>query len=279
MRRTLPALVAIALALGACGGGDGDDDDAVVGQSITSSTEAGSETTSSSDSAGTSASGQTSGNSRSSATTAKAGTAGGGNRTAARVGAAPGTYRYARKGMSSVSGGYTASKPVDVKCAANVEAAKGQEQRTTFTGSCQDKETLTRFSDAGAELVFIKVAHGNKERSFRPTPPAAVAPKPATPGRAWTWSMTSIDGEATITAQGKVVRTERITAGGESVDTVVYELALDTKTPEMTRTEKRTVWWSDKHGLMVKQHDISDTEQSGFKVHGDTTTTIESLKP
>ena len=281
MRKTLPTLVAIALLLGGCGGGD-DGGENSADESTTTSTAAVGDTTTPDSGTATPAPGQTTGRSGSSATTAKAGatSTGSGSRPAsARVGAAAGTYRYAKKGTSSVSGGYTASKPVDTKYEAKAEAAKGQEQRTVCSGSCLEKETVTRFSEAGAELTSFKVMHGNKERTFVPSPPAPIAPKPATPGRAWSWSTTSTDGQATITAQGKVLRAERITAGGESVDTVVYELTVSTKTPEMTRTEKRTVWWSDKHGLMVKQQDITDTDQSGFRVHTDTTTTIESLKP
>lgn len=280
MRRGLMLFMAIALLFsGACGAGDGDDADQAVGDESLLPDRSGDDAEGGD---GTTTDGETPDGGGPAATTGKAGrsaSAAGPGATAPKgtVGAEPGVYRYTRKGDSSVSGAYEATKPIDTDYSATVNPPQGQEQRATYIGSSPEKEAVYRFSAAGAEFTFVKYAYGNKMRDFKPSPPAAVAPTPATAGRTWSWTMTSTDGTSTVTGTGKVLRTERIKAGGEQVDTAVYELVIEHKTPELTKTEKKTIWWSHRHGLMVKQHDVIDTDQSGFQVHAEATTNIVSL--
>lgn len=282
-RRAAPLLVALAVLTAACGGGTSSDDDTSVGDGVGTrrSTAAGDGSTAPADGSTTAA------GKGGSATTGSAGTAGGTNAAASqkrggtgKVGAAPGVYQYSRKGTSSVSGGYTASKKVDASYTATVEESSGTEQRTVFTGSSPEEEQTVRYTDSGSDLVHMVLEFGGgKRREFRPNPAVRLVPTTATPGTTWSYTLTSTDGSTTIAVVSKVVGTERITGGGKTVDTVVLEVKLDTKTPELTRTETRTIWWSPKYRLMVKGHEVSEGDQAGFHVRSEADTTIRSLDP
>lgn len=283
-RRVAPLLLALAVLTAACGGGTSSDDDTSVGDGVGTrrSTAAGDGSTAPGDGA------TTSGGKNGSATTGKAGSRAAGGTSAgattksgaAKVGAAPGVYQYSRKGTSSVSGGYTASKKVDASYTATVEESSGTEQRTVFTGSSPEEEQTVRYTDSGSELVHMVLEFGGgKRREFRPNPAVRLVPTTATPGTTWSYTLTSTDGSTTIAVVSKVVGTERITGGGKTVDTVVLEVKLDTKTPELTRTETRTIWWSPKYRLMVKGHEVSEGDQAGFHVRSEADTTIRSLDP
>ena len=285
-RRFAPIVVVFAVLLAACGGGGAADDDTSVGDGVGTrrSTAAGDGSTAPGD--GSTASG---GGKGGSGTTGKAASrsAGGGGTGAttkggavATVGAVPGVYQYTRKGTSSVSGGYTASKKIDTSYTATVEASSGPEQRTVFTGSSPEEEQTIRYAEAGTELVHMVVEYGGgKRREFRPNPAARIVPKTATPGTAWSYTLTSTDGSTTIAVASKVIGPERISAGGKTVDTVVLEVKLDTKTPELTRTETRKIWWAPKYSLIVKSHELAEGDQAGFHVRSEADTIIRSLDP
>lgn len=264
IRRLVAALLALSL-LAACGGGDGDDDAARSSSDKASTTTTPDGKTSSGtdgadddgkgsgptvtsgekptpiDGGGSSGAGNTGGGGSTDTTPTTSGSVP--PRTGNERTATPGTYTYNRTRDGSPTQGTLV-----------VHRPQGADQRfvTTYQGG-EAAETLLRSRSGGIDLLLLKTTTpllGTEE--YRPSPPVQFAPDPAPVGTTWSWRITSTDGDQTLDGTFRVARTERLTIGGEAVDTVVFESTVNVSGDNFTGTLHQTTWASPKYRLVVR---------------------------
>lgn len=260
IRRFLAVLFALSL-LAACGsGGDGDDSatDRSTGDKASTTTADDGQTPAGTDAAddGTTSTGPTV-TSGEKPTPITAGSGGSGGNTTATTSATSGTAPP-RTGdeRSATAGTYAYHRTRDgspTQGTLVVHAPQGSDQRyvTTYPGG-EANELVVRARSGAIDLLMLKTTtplFGTKE--FRPSPPVLFAPDPAKVGATWSWRMTSIDGGRTLDGAFRVVRTERVTVGGEPVDTVVVEGTVNIS-GDITGTLHQTSWASPRYRLVVR---------------------------
>jgi hypothetical protein len=276
-------LVVVLLAAG-CGNGD-EKDEASAKKTTTTTAVAESTTTSSKvvsntpnatgTGKGATASGPASaaGGATTSTTAAKANTSKSGVRLAA-----PGSYTYDRTGTmhSSVFGDQSLDGPITLKI--DPPANNGTEQHAATTAPEGSNEQTIRLLDEGAYFTQLKQTRSGISKEFLPNPAVLALPNEATPGRTWSWTVTSTDGGTTLNASFKVERTETLTIGGRRIDTTVLTVVLKT-TGDIEATITSTNWVSLAKSLIVRADDKSDGRVGSITFNSQSTQTLRSTDP
>lgn len=213
------------------------------------------------------------------ATTAKSGSAAAATSTASSVGAKPGQYKYALSGTGAFG-------PVSGDAVDTVDPANGADQHISSKDANGNAsgDTVLHFQSDGVYLKNLKLMAGiTKEWVFDPI--GLAVPLPATVGKTWQWGpYTSTDGKTKISASGKVLRTEAVPAGSESVDCVVIELTVTTH-GDIETTSTQDIWASQKYNLTIQEHDVvNGTATFGnppttYPVKSDTWRKLHSTQP
>lgn len=159
-----------------------------------------------------------------------------------------------------------------------VTAVKDGVQTSTLHADRADTDQTVLVRDAGSYLAELHLATPLFDKTFRPSPAGLLLPDPATVGKAWSWSATSTDGTSTVKTQHKVVRTETLTIGGKSVQTVVLQSVIAIS-GDVTYTADVTTWVVPTLRLPVKDHTVGNGTFNGTKVTSDTTSVMRSTVP
>jgi hypothetical protein len=212
-------------------------------------------------------------------TTAKPGGTSTGPGTSSTAGAKPGQYKYALSGTGAF--GPVSGDEVDT-----IDPANGADQHSSSKDPSGNatSETVLHFQSDGVYLKDLKLIAGvTKEFVFDPI--GLAVPLPATVGRTWQWGpYTSTDGKTKISATGKILRTEAVPAGSESVDCVVVELTVTTH-GDIETTSTQDLWASQKYNLTIQEHDVVNgsatfgNPPTTYPVHSDTWRKLHSTQP
>jgi hypothetical protein len=282
MRRSLVAVLAAVLQLGACGGDKKKDVSTSKETSTTIASDAGATTAVDSGGATTTAAAGT----PKSGTSKKAGGTSGGTASGPQPGpqqatpagvksTAPGTYTYKVTGTAAVAS--PTPQKVDTTSTLKVDPLQGTDQHTSLSTPQGGQENVLRYQGDGVFIVNLKLT-GPINKEFKIDPPGLAFPQPATVGKAWGWSATSTDGKTTVKSDFKILRTETIAIGSEQVPTVVVEAKVVTS-GDITSTSTRTMWTSEAYRLIVRQDEKTNGKFGAFPFSIDTSSVMQSTKP
>jgi hypothetical protein len=191
----------------------------------------------------------------------------------------PGTYKYDNSGSSSPGG---AAPPVSTLV---VDPPAGTRQHATreskqANGDGSTTETTFDFQPQGVFLVELKTttkAFGITDTTdLVANPPVMVAPtgvKPGTPPIEFDISGSG----ASVHVKIEFVRAEKVTVGGQSVDTLVIH-QTGTLSGKINGTQTSDMW-QPLHGPTVKDHTVLDGTYGSIKVHSDITSMLQKITP
>lgn len=191
----------------------------------------------------------------------------------------PGTYKYDTAGGSSPGGAVPPVATLVVDPPAGTRQHVTRESRQS-NGDGGTTETTFDFQPQGVFLVELKTttkAFGITDTTdLVANPPVMVAPtgvKPGTPPIEFDISGSG----ANVHVKIEFVRTERLTIGGQAVDTLVIH-QTGTLSGKINGTQTSDMW-QPLHGPTVKDHSVLDGTYSSIKVHSDVTSTLQKLTP
>jgi len=195
---------------------------------------------------------------------------------------AAGTYTYDTTGTVSF-GGAPGSFPARTTLV--VDPPQGVSQHSTrderdSSGNGSVGDTTLEFRPAGVFIDELKTttrAFGVSDvTDLTANPPALVLATGAKPGDHLVFDMSGSGVNAHVTID--VVRTETVSIGGQSVDTLVVHqaAALSGKADGSTVADN---WVSPQYDMIVKEHTVSDFTAYGSRAHSDETSTLERLTP
>jgi len=274
-RRALPSLVVALVALAACGGGDDPSKVASEGgeEGTTTSvgSDAGSEADGSSVDAGDAASTTTPG------ATPGAGGGAAATSTSASSGGAPaagipaeGSYRYHTTGTSKI--GAQPSEKVDEETVTTLTDLGGGKVRQASEG----QEAVLEWTESAVLLHRLDLTQPGFERHFEATPPLQYAPRPLKVGQTWTWKLTAAGQPTTIAQDSRTDRTERVTVGGTTYDTIVVVTKV-TLSGDVSGTVDLTQWIDVATENPVRVH--AKTDITTFMFKSDTTSDFTGFTP
>jgi hypothetical protein len=283
--RRLAAGAALVLLLGACGDGGGAPE-AVresASQATTTSVAAAPSTTA------PASAGVTSTTTRPRTTTTRAGAVTT-TTTAAPVGAralapaTPGTYRYDTAGATTALGN---TAPFPAVTTLVVDAASGTRQRSTrnlrdSAGNGVQSEFNLDYRPEGVFLVSLRLTVGfsgvTDARELRPASPVLLLATGAGPGA---HREADLAGTSAAKLVIDVLREERVTIGGQAVDTLVMRATVTLAPGDVTGRQELTVNIDRGSRLWVKERSVLDASAAGglFTAHSEYTATLQRLTP
>ena len=198
--------------------------------------------------------------------------------------AAPGTYRYDTSGQSTIGALVT---PFPAVTTLVVEAATGSTQRSTrnlrdTAGNGPVLESTFEYRSDGVYLVAFRLTATvlliTQTAELRPPTPVLFLPKDAAPGLHRELDIPSAQGTAHLVLD--VVRTERVTVGGQGVDTLVVRLGASLG-GQIGGTVDFTVWLAPVHRLWVKERFVADaaTPDGAIRYRAEFDATLQRLTP
>jgi hypothetical protein len=267
--RRLAAGVVLVLLLGACGDG-GTAPEAVresASQLTTSTTVAAPTSTTASPGAG-----------RTTTTTAAPADA------RALTPAAPGTYRYDTAGATTALG---STVPFPAVTTLVVDAPSGTRQRSTrnlrdAAGNGVQSEFNLDYRPEGVFLVSLRLTVGFSgvvdSRELRPASPVLLLATGAGPGA---HREADLAGTSAAKLVIDVLREERVTIGGQAVDTLVMRATVTLAPGDVTGRQELTVNIDRGSRLWVKERSVLDASAAGglFTAHSEYTATLQRLTP
>ena len=301
--RAATAAVVLALSLvgAACGGGD-DDDDVKADSSSTSSSVAGGSTTTTaardpSASSTTVADGGPATTAEApSATTAPAATAPPATPAPGPVALtppAPGTYRYATSGQTTVTGAPIPIPPIPypplTTNAVDPAAGTRQHMRRNLVDGAGNGSTVDYIFDYRADGIYLESlkftfmfsGQSNVQDLTPPTPLLFLAAG-AGPGASRTLNVPVGTGSARVVVD--VTGTERVTIGGRGIDTLVVRSVATLPPGDITGTQTLTVNLDPASRLWLKESGVGDGTAvvagvGTLRVQSNYAALIESLTP
>ena len=282
MRRLAAGVLLVLLA----GCGDGEPAPEAVresaGQETTTSTVAATTTTSAPGRTTTTAAGARTTTTRRAAATTPTTTHSAGAR--ALTPATPGTYRYDTAGATTFAGN---TVPFPAVTTLVVDAPSGTRQRSTrnlrdAAGNGLQTEFTLDYRPEGVFLVALRVTTGfsgiTDVRDLRPASPVLLLATGAGPGAHREADLT---GNSPAKLVVDVLREERLTIGGQSVDTLVMRATVTLAPGDVTGRQELTVNVDRGTRLWVKERSVTDASAAGglFTAHSEYTATMQRLTP
>lgn len=217
-------------------------------------------------------------------TTTRASTASAPARSQALTPAAPGTYRYDTSGATTFVGTTVAFPAVTTLV---VDAPSGTRQRFTrdlrdATGNGLATEFSLDYRPDGVYLVMLKVTTGFSGiadvRELRPASPVLLLATGAGPGAHREADLTGTSAAKLVI---DVLREERVTVGGQAVDTLVLRAVVTLAPGDITGRQELTVNIDRRTRLWVKERSVTDASAAGglFTAHSEHTATLQRLTP
>lgn len=207
-----------------------------------------------------------------------------GSTSGAAVFAKAGTYRYATEGTTKIG----ELPPRDLPEETTLVAKSPSGDTQTFIRDLRDDEgngTLTEtdlvYRGSGVYLSRIKATSnfqggGADVRELEPSKPELVLPAKDPVGFTTSFKVTGDGVTADVTL--KILRTENVGIGGQSVEAIVTELKV-IFSGEVTGTQRSTSWFSLKNSLLLKEDVSGDVQNGVIRVQTDYKATLKSLTP
>jgi hypothetical protein len=206
---------------------------------------------------------------------APAATRSGGSTTASDPSATPpGRYTYDSSG--TVNAG--TPQQVDGTATLTVDAVQAGRQHSVLKSEQGSTEQDVVVRPDGAYLARLAMTNPAFNKEFAPAEPVLLVPDPATPGRTWSWTLTSTDGKTKAALTARITRTETLTVGGVATPTSLVESTLRL-TGDVTYTGQMQHWYDAAHRLTVKDHTKGSGTFSGFAFTTDITSVLRSTRP
>ena len=198
--------------------------------------------------------------------------------------ATPGTYRYDTAGATTFAGTTVAFPAVTTLV---VDAPSGTRQRSTrnlrdAAGNGLQTEFTLDYRPDGVYLVSLRVTTGfsgvTDVRDLRPASPVLLLATGAGPGAHREADLT---GNSPAKLVVDVLREERLTIGGQAVDTLVMRAVVTLGPGEVTGRQELTVNVDRGSRLWVKERSVTDASAAGglFTAHSEYTATMQRLTP
>ncbi len=198
--------------------------------------------------------------------------------------ATPGTYRYDTAGATTLLGN---TVPFPGMTTLVVDAPSGTRQRSTRNlrdgaGSGLQTEFTLDYRPEGVFLVSLRVTTGfsgiTDVRDLRPASPVLLLATGAGPGAHQEADLT---GNSAAKLVVDVLREERLTIGGEAVDTLVMRATVTIGPGDVTGRQELTVNIDRGSRLWVKERSVLDASAAGglFTAHSEYTATLQRLTP
>ncbi len=160
-----------------------------------------------------------------------------------------------------------------------IDPPQGTRQHSTVSsGSSGKMETTLDYLADGVHVVEIKLTAGSLVFDFVGNPPPLAAPTGGKPGQSVDFDLVDSAHGTTIHVHIDFVRTESISIGGQSVDTMVIH-QVGTLSGQITGTQTQDAWVSQQDDLIVKTHQVADVKYQVYNSHSDVTSTLEKLTP
>jgi len=112
-------------------------------------------------------------------------------------------------------------------------------------------------------------------QDLRPPTPQPLLPAGARPGTHLEYDVSS--GTSTAHVVIDVLRTERVTIGGQGVDTLVMHVVARLPAGDATGIVDLTAWFAPSARLWVKEKFVLDASAGGFTLHSDYAATLQRL--
>ena len=198
--------------------------------------------------------------------------------------AAPGTYRYDTAGATTFVGN---NVPFPAVTTLVIEPPTGTLQRSTrnlrdAAGNGLATEFTLDYRPEGVFLVSLKVTTGFSGiidvRDLRPASPVLLLATGAGPG---THREADLAGTSTAKLAIDVLREERLTIGGQAVDTLVMRATVTLGPGDVTGRQELTVNVDRGTRLWVRERSVTDASAAGglFTAHSEYTATLQRLTP
>jgi hypothetical protein len=192
---------------------------------------------------------------------------------------AAGTYTYDQSGGTSAG---SFSIPVDDTGTLQIYAAtkSGSDYRQRQVRRYSDKESGDQrllFTDKGIYIESSNATVYGMSQECETDEPLLGVRLPLKVGT--TWSDSGTCSGVTIKLTGKVLRTERYTVGGTSLNTFVVRVTAKGTSDQGSQTTTETMWISPDYRLTV--HSVSDAtgEAQGYTFERHVTESLRSLTP
>jgi len=204
--------------------------------------------------------------------------------TRALTPATPGTYRFDTAGATTFAGNIV---PFPAVTTLMVDAPTGTRQRSTrnlrdAAGNGLSTEVTVDYRPDGVYLVSLRVTTGfsgvTDVRELRPAAPVLLL---ATGDRPGAHREADLTGTSAARLVVDVLRDERVTVGGQPVDTLVLRAVVTLAPGDVTGRQELTVNVDRNSRLWVKERSVTDAAAAGglITVHSEYTATLQSLTP
>jgi hypothetical protein len=198
--------------------------------------------------------------------------------------AAPGTYRYDTAGATTFAGN---TVPFPAVTTLVVDPPSGTRQRLTRNlrdpaGNGLTTEFTLDYRPDGVFLVTLRVTVGfsgvTDTRELAPASPVLLL---ATTDRPGAHREADLAGTSPARLVIDVLREERVTVGGQPVDTLVTRAAVNLAPGDVTGRQELTVNVDRASRLWVKERSVTDASAAGglITVHSEYTATLQRLTP
>jgi len=197
----------------------------------------------------------------------------------------PGTYRYSTSGQTVVAGSRVVFPAVTTLV---VDPPSGTRQHSTRnlrdgSGNGTATEFTLDYRADGVYLVGLRITTGfsgmTDARDLTPSSPVLLLPTGARPGAHVESGLAAGGGAARLVVD--VLRDERLTIGGQVVDTLVMRAAVTLPPGDVTGRQELTVNVDPGSRLWVRERGVADASAAGglITLHSDYTATLQRLIP
>ncbi|HEX2119073.1 MAG TPA: hypothetical protein VHF91_07805 [Acidimicrobiales bacterium] len=198
---------------------------------------------------------------------------------------APGTYRYDTSGTTTFGG---TSIPFPAVTTLVLDPPSGSRQRATRNlrdpaGNGLSTEFLLDYRPEGVFLVSLRLTVGvsgvSDTRELRPASPVVLLATGARPGARLEADLAGGTTAARLVAD--VLGEERVTVGGQAVDTLAVRAVVTLAPGDVTGRQELTVNVDRGSRLWVRERSVTDASAGGglFTLHSEYTATLQRLTP
>jgi hypothetical protein len=185
-----------------------------------------------------------------------------------------GSYQYHVIGDGKLN---NSPQHIDTQSPTVIENVNDTDQRVTQSGGqTGDQVALVRYTNDQVQLVSIQFTAINK--TFQGAQPVEYIPIGAAVGTTWQWTLDSTDHLTHLTQSSHIDRTEPIAVNGQTVDTFVIETDITLK-GDVNASGHLTSWVSTVYKVVVQSHSTLAGSYATFSFSGDTTATLNDLRP
>ncbi|MBI4730407.1 MAG: hypothetical protein HY775_13060 [Acidobacteria bacterium] len=197
---------------------------------------------------------------------------------------APGAYRYAQSGSTTIGKSFTTQAPPEGRLVveAATRAGTGLRQRQTRETSGQHSEETTYLWLPGRvaiERIVVRYSSGGPAQEMRcefARPPTALE-IPLEVGASWSGSGDCQGARWSFSAT--VRRAERVEVASEPVATFVIEAQIGLRSNDMDQTSRSVTWFSPRYRLSVRSQNRSEGTYQGVETRSSLDSALADPRP